>query len=410
MEVALALLFFLAIVGAGSVALYVVATKAPPLYTDPDAVPSSAAAAPTERYSSTVEEARQRARALMVQEEQLPSLSVAVAKDGEIVWAEGFGYRDAKRLKQVTPRTRFRAGSVSKTLTAAAVALLYDRKRVDLDAPVQTYVPAYPKKQWTVTTRQLLGDVAGVHRLRGERGNNDQVPRGHCRSVDDALKTFAYEPLAFEPGTQYRYSTSGWILLSAVVEGVAGEPFSTFMSREVFTPLRMDRTALEGTPLRRSGRQTGTDDDPDTAEFDESRAEERENDERNPPVMDYSCTVGGGAFLSTPSDLVRLGSAMLNPGLLKAETIALFQTPLRLTSGTSTGFALGWKVDSIALAGAQVRVIRHRASLIAGAVSLYLFPDRGLVIAVTSNVPNTVAVEAFALQVAEAFTKPAKMP
>jgi CubicO group peptidase (beta-lactamase class C family) len=101
---------------------------------------------------------------------------------------------------------------------------------------------------------------------------------------------------------------------------------------------------------------------------------------------------------------------MLKPGLLKAETIALFQTPLRLTSGTSTGFALGWKVDSIPLAGAQERVVRHRASLIAGAVSLYLFPDNGLVIAVTSNVPNTVAVEAFALHVAEAFTNPAKMP
>jgi CubicO group peptidase (beta-lactamase class C family) len=407
--VVLAVLFFLAIVVPGGIALYVVSTKDPPLYTDPAAIPSAAAAAPAERYSSAVEEARRRARELMVQEEHLPSLSVAVAKDSEIVWAEGFGYADAKRQKQVTPRTRFRTGSVSKTLTAAAVALLYDRNRIDLDAPVQTYVPAYPKKQWTVTTRQLLGDVAGVHRLRGERGNNDQVPRGYCRSVDDALKTFAYEPLAFEPGTKYRYSTSGWILLSAVVEAAAGESFSTFMSRDVFTPLRLGRTALEG-----------TDDDPDTASFDESRAEERDNEERDPPIMNYSCTVGGGAFLSTPSDLVRLGSAMLTtsatatavkrPGLLKAETIALFQTPLRLTSGTSTGFALGWNVDSIPLAGAQVRVVRHRASLIAGAVSLYLFPDRGLVIAVMSNVPNTVAVEAFALQVAEAFTTPAKMP
>ena len=198
---ALALLFFVAMMVAGGIAIYIVASKDPPVYTDPAAIPSTSAAAPAERYSSAVEDARRRARALMVQEEQLPSLSVAVAKDGEIVWAEGFGYVDAERHKQATPRTRFRTGSVSKTLTAAAVALLYDRKRIDLDAPVQTYVPAYPKKEWTVTTRQLLGDVAGVHRLRGERGNNDQVPRGHCRSVDDALKTFAYEPLAFEPGT-----------------------------------------------------------------------------------------------------------------------------------------------------------------------------------------------------------------
>jgi len=319
----------------------------------------------------------------------LLGLSVAAARDGEIVWAEGFGFADSERQKPVTPRTRFRTGSVSKTLTAAGVALLYDRKRVELDAPVQTYVTAYPKKEWTVTTRQLLGDIGGVHRLRGDGqdGGNDQTPRGICKTVGEALKTFAYEPLAFEPGTKYRFSTSGWILLSAVVEGAAGEPFAAFMSREVFKPLGMDRTALEG-----------MDDDPDTAEFDSKRTEQE-----GPLAADYSCTVGASAFLSTPSDLVRIGSAMLKPGLLKAETIALFRTPLTLRSGASTGFALGWKVDTLPLDGSPVRVVRHRASAIGGATSLYLVPDRGLVIAVMSHVPNTVGLEEIALKIAGVF-------
>lgn len=388
-EFALAGLLAVALVAVGAVFIYSYLVSAvDPLHTDPSAIPSNAAEWDAGPYSGAIEKGRSAARELLVAE-NLPSLSIAVASGGKIVWAEGFGFANLEKRVPVTPRTRFRTGSVSKTLTATAVALLYDRKRIDLDAPVQTYVPAYPKKERTVTTRQLLGDVAGVHRLRGERGNNDQIPRGICRIVDDALKTFAYEPLAFEPGTQYRFSTSGWILLSAVIEGAAGEPFPTFMSREVFTPLEMDRTVLEG-----------TDDDPDTAVFDDSRTEEE-----GPLATDYSCTAGGGAFLSTPSDLVRVGSAMLKPGLLTAETIALFQTPLTLKSGASTGFALGWKVDSIPLAGSQVRVVRHRASLIGGAVSLYLFPDRDLVIAATSNVANTVAVEAFALQVAETFAR-----
>ena len=94
---------------------------------------------------------------------------------------------DAARQARATPSTRFRTGSVSKTLTAAAAALLHDRGRLDLDAAVQKYVPAYPQKQWTVTTRQLLGDVAGVHRIRGDA--NDQMPRGYCATVDEALKT-----------------------------------------------------------------------------------------------------------------------------------------------------------------------------------------------------------------------------
>ena len=143
----------------------------------------------------------------------------------------------------MTPLTRFRLGSVSKTLTAAAVALLHDRVRIDLDAPVQRYVPAYPEKQWTLTTRQLMGDIAGVHVIRGD--NNDSMPARDCASLDEALRIVAVEPLLFEPGTKYRFSTNGWILLSAVVEAAAGEPFPTFMTREVFTPLGMESTVIE---------------------------------------------------------------------------------------------------------------------------------------------------------------------
>ena len=111
--------------------------------------------------------------------------------------------------------------------------------------PVQTYVPSYPQKQWTITPRQLLSDVAGVHRPRGD--SSDNLAYGHCSSLGDALKAFADEPLSFEPGTKYQFSTYGWVLLSAVVESASGEPFASFISREVFKPLGMDRTALEGT-------------------------------------------------------------------------------------------------------------------------------------------------------------------
>jgi len=123
------------------------------------------------------------------------------------------------------------------------------------------------------------------------------------------------------------------------------------------------------------------------------------------PGADYSCFAGAGAFLSTPSDLVRLGSAMLKPGLLTAETITLFQTPLHLKSGASTEFALGWKVETIALAGAPTRLLRHRATPTGSTVSLALLPDRSLAIAATTNVTHGMAVDPFALQVAEAFVQ-----
>ena len=391
LEAAVALFFVVAIVVVGGVALNVFLNIAPPVHTDPAAVPASMGTASAERYAGAVEKTRSLSRALLVQE-NLPGLSLAVAVDGKIVWAEGFGYASVERRAPVTPSTRFRAGSVSKTLTAAAVALLYDRGRIDLDAPVQTYVPAYPQKQWTVTTRQLLGDIAGVHRLRGENNNNDNVPRGNCTSLAQALQIFSVEPLAFEPGTRYRYSTYGWILLSAVVESAAAKSFATFMANEIFQPLGMNRTALEGTPS-----------DADTVSFyGTKRSFGVDQGVTDAAEENYSCFFGAGGFFSTPSDLVRLGSAMLKPGLLKPETIALFQTPLQLKSGASTGFALGWKVDDIQLAGRPVRVLRHRARLFGGTTSLSIFPELGLVVAAMSN-ENDDTVDPFALQVAETF-------
>ena len=144
------------VVGAG--VLYVGSTVNP-VHTNPAAIPSAAADVDAGRYVAAVDEARRLARALLV-EENLPGLSVAVAVDGAIVWTEGFGYAAVDRTP-VTPLTRFRLGALSKPMTSVAAALLHDRGRLDLDAPVQRYVPAYPQKQWTVTTRQLMGDVAG---------------------------------------------------------------------------------------------------------------------------------------------------------------------------------------------------------------------------------------------------------
>jgi CubicO group peptidase (beta-lactamase class C family) len=189
--------------------------------------------------------------------------------------------------------------------------------------------------------------------------------------------------------------TSGaGILLSAVLEGAAGEPFPVVLNREVFEPLGMERTVLDRTNR-----------DPDTVSFYLPRAATDPKLGQEAPAAEYGCFYGAGAFLSTPSDLVRLGSAMLEPGLLKAETIALLQTPLQLKSGSATGFALGWKVDSIPLAGAQVRLVRHRGNFLGGTSSLSVFPDHGVVIAATSSGPYTTSTDAFALKVAESFVR-----
>jgi serine beta-lactamase-like protein LACTB, mitochondrial len=389
-ELLLAGLFLLVMVVVGARALWLVSTAT--IHSDPASVPSTAAIVDAGPYAAAVDEGRRLAHAFVV-EQNVPGLSVAVAAGGDIVWAEGFGWADVDSRTPITPLTQFRLGALSKPLTAVAAAVLHDQGRLDLDAQIQRYVPAYPKKQWTVTTRQLMGDVAGVHRIRGD--NNDAMPAQHCETVDEAVELLAGDPLLFEPGTQHRYSIWGWVLVSAVVQGAAGEHFDRVMARYVFEPLAMNRTIVAET----AGLETAH-----SSYAPRSLAGVRLGvKEASRP--DYSCLAGAGALLSTSTDLVRLGSAILKPGLLKPETIAALQTPTRLVSGASTTYALGWTVTTVQLAGKPARMVSHRGSPMGGTISLLTFPESGLAVAAAANVTDAAGVNPFALRIAEAFRK-----
>ena len=200
---------------------------ATPLHPNPQDVPSVTHSAPLPKWADAVAQARQIVRSGLT-EQNLPGLSVAVGAGGDIVWAEGFGWADLEKRVPVAPGMRFRTGGASMALTSAAVGLLLEKERLTLDDEIQTYVPAFPKKQWPVTLRQLMGHVAGV---RNDGGDEGPLLATRCERTVDGLQAFAENSLRFEPGTQYRFSAYGWILVSAAVEAAADEPFLRSSSR-----------------------------------------------------------------------------------------------------------------------------------------------------------------------------------
>ncbi|HYT65953.1 MAG TPA: serine hydrolase domain-containing protein, partial [Vicinamibacterales bacterium] len=303
-----------------------------PLHPDPKNVPSLTQSSPSAQWSEAVEQGRQLARASLT-EQNLPGLSVAVGAGGDIVWAEGFGWADLEKRVPVAPHMRFRIGGASMALTSAAVGLLLEKDRLHLDAEIQTYVSSFPEKQWPVTLRQLMGHLAGV---RKDAGDEEPLFSERCERTMDGLRRFAERPLLFEPGTQYRYSTYGWILVSAAVEAAAKEPFFTFMRSQIFQPLGMRDTTPD----------SATEPIPDRATFYYPKFAA---DPRYGPDLaregDYSCFAGAGAFLSTPSDLVRFGMAINRGKLLQPATVKTLQTSQRLASGEETGYGLGWDLE-----------------------------------------------------------------
>ena len=373
---------------------FVVGTT-PRVYRNPQDVPSVTHVTPSPTWAGAVEQARQHVRAEVIAQ-HMPGLSVAVGAGGEIVWAEGFGWADVEKRSSITPASRFRIGHASKPLTSAAVGLLLEQGRLELDDEIQTHVPGFPRKPWSVTLRQLMGHVSGV---RHYRNPEYKTANQHCERASDGLQTFADDPLRFEPGTQYGYSTYGWVLVSAAVEAVAGESFFTFMRTKVFEPLGMRHTTVDSAP----------EPVPDRVTFYRGRSPGGSASGLGlADPVDYSCFAGGGAFLSTPSDLVRFGMAVNKGALLHRDTVKLLQRTQMLTSGQETEYGLGWMLYSVPISGNTTPAAGHVSLTLFGSSTAFLtFPAHDLVVAVMANISSR-HLRLLAYKIATTFAQPPK--
>jgi len=311
----------------------VVSTPSPPLHPNPAAVPAVMRTAPAPRWSGAAAEGRRLLRAALV-ERNLPGLSIAVGVAGEVVWAESVGWANLEARVPVTPETQFRIGTAAMPLTAAAVGLQLEQGMLTLDDEIQTHVPAYPRKPWPVTLRALMEHTAGV---RNDGGDEGPLLAEHCERAVEAVPHFAELSLLFEPGTQVRHSSYGWILVSAAVEAVTRTPFHRYMRKQVFEPLAMDDTQADTTTRPRP--------DQATSYFPRFAADPRYGADVMRPI-DHSCYAGASGFLSTPSDLVRFAMAMRAGRLLRPATVA----QLPSWPDRHDGDVLGGQVASLLLA------------------------------------------------------------
>ncbi|HEY1174489.1 MAG TPA: serine hydrolase domain-containing protein [Verrucomicrobiae bacterium] len=307
------------------------------------------------------------ARALIQKElaPKVPGVSVAVAIDGKIVWSEGFGYMDLEAKKPVTTETKFRIGSISKSLTSVGLALMVERGQIDLDAPIQKYVPDFPDKGAPITTRMLGGHLSGIRHYAGfENRRNQAYANSHA-----ALTIFQNDPLVAPPGTKYNYTTYGWTLISAAMDSALQQDFISHMDKNVLQPLNLKHTRADQKGIT----------DPHCTKF---YSDNLLGKLTTAPEVDSSYKWAGGGYLSTPEDLVRLGSALLQPGFLKASSLKLLFTPQKTSDGKPTNYGLGWFIGKDAQGH---RILWHTGGSTGGKSVLLLHPETKTVFALVSN-------------------------
>jgi serine beta-lactamase-like protein LACTB, mitochondrial len=286
-----------------------------------------------------------------------PGMTLAVAVRGKIVWSIGCGLRDLGHRLPVKRTTRFRTGSVSKTLTSAALAELVDEGKIDLDASVRRYVRAFPHG---VTIRQLAAHTAGL------RANNadELVNRRHYAHVADTLPIFAHDPLLFAPGTDYSYSNWGYVLLGAALENAANLSYEEVVRGRILSPLGLRRTVLEDVTRPAAGRAT----------FYEITNAGRAV---RAPDHDVSFRWPSAGWLSTADELAHFASAFANGQLVRPATVLAF-TAEQHVGGRGTGYGLGWEVRG-PYAG-------HTGNVVGGSALVLVHVPSATALALTTNI------------------------
>jgi CubicO group peptidase (beta-lactamase class C family) len=301
-----------------------------------------------------------------MQVDRIVGLSIGFMKD-DYLWAEGFGYANLENKNKATEKTAYRLASVTKPMTAVAVIQLVEKGKIDLDAGVQRYVPYFPKKRWPITVGRLLGHLGGITHYRERWELHIKEPK----DTREAIAVFENYDLIAEPGTKYSYSSYGYNLLGAVIEGASKKPYGDYMRQNIWGPLGMNDTRLDSPddviPNRAGGYR-----------FIDGKL-------RNSEFIDISSRFAGGGTRSTVVDLLKFARGLNSGKLLSEKSLDLMSTSMATKAGYFTDYGMGWRLTPVN----GHFVISHSGSQAETRTLLVIFPRENFVIAIGCNTEGT---------------------
>ena len=295
----------------------------------------------------------------------VPSASVAVVKDGQIVFTKAYGNARLEPNIPASPAMRYSIGSISKQFTAAAILLLQEQGKLSLDDKVGKYVPDLTRAN-EVTIRQLLSHTSGYQ----DYWPQDYVMPGmlkptNARAIMDG---WAKIPLDFEPGTKWQYSNTNYVIAGVIIEKVSGQTLMKFLQEKVFKPLGM--TSVADTDAARLG-----DTDP-TGYLRYALGPPRAAPKEGPGWM-----FAAGELAMPASELAKWDISVIDQKLLKPASYREFAMDTLLTNGTSTHYGLGVDVNN---QGGH-RILSHGGEVSGFTAQNNVFPDDRAAVIVLTN-------------------------
>ena len=314
-----------------------------------------------------------------IKERNVPSMAVAVVKDGKLIKADGYGTADIERGIPARPETVYKIGSVSKQFIAAGIMLLAQDGRLSVDDRLSRYIPTAPSSWQAITLRHLLTHTSGL--VRESPAFDPNKLQTDLEVVAAAFAT----PLQWKPGDKYDYSNLGYFALADVIRVASGKPWDRFLEERIFAPLGMtstrtttaDRARVPGY-LFMDGRHTRAD--------------------------DWVALRPSGAFVSTVLDMAKWEAALQEDRILTRASKAAMWTSVKFNDGGSFPYGFGWELDDFPPGGytTGVRLARHEGTIPGFRGVIAHFPDHRLGVIALTNL-DRAAVDALVAAAATQF-------
>ncbi len=267
--------------------------------------------------------------------------SVLVAENGKVIFKKGFGLANMEWEVPNQSDTKHRLGSVTKQFTAMLILQLVEEGKLDLNVPITTYLPDYPKETGDIITiHHLLTHTSGIPNFTSFPDYQKDLSI-NTYSPDALIKIFADSSLQFKPGEKFSYSNSGYILLGVIIEKVSGKPYEQILRENILNPLKMNNTGYDHHETILNNRASGY--------------EKNEDKYRNADYLDMSVPYSAGALYSTVEDLYLWDQALYSETLLPSKTRDLLFKPYIKAMGASYGY--GWFVGKTPLGNTGDSVI-----------------------------------------------------
>ena len=322
-----------------------------------------------------------------------PGGTVMVSKAGQILYNKAYGKADLELNVAMNTNHVFRLGSLTKQFTAICILKLAEEGRLSLKDELTKFIPDYPLNGKKITIANLLTHTSGIKNYTGLPAFNEILKRQDL-SPQQLIDMFKDQPLDFEPGSNNRYSNSGYILLGYIIEKVSGKTFGEYVRENIFVPLEMTHSYYDESTMVISDRIPGY--------------RKRNNRYENSEFLSMTIPYAAGSLLSTTGDLLKWYTGLANGKVISKANLEQAHTSWKLPSGKETGYGFGWEIGNIQ----GSKAIKHNGVVNGFFTDIVYLPVERIFVSILSNYENvgdldipTAKLAAIALNKPYAFTE-----